>query len=217
MARSFSAITNLPLPASDVNAAPLVAVLINPAWSMVLLSLASLLEDTRVWEDGIDSDRALFQTYFLYDQIRAAKVLEPVEYPKSASVMMDEAIAITGSAFVTYMWASMVYGFAMVQNTVTLNDQFILPIFLDAGTYRFNVLGFTQSASGKLSWYLDGNLIVADQNWYSSVATANVTKRVTDVTVAHAGNHMLSCVHSGKGITTGGYLAYLTKVWFDVP
>lgn len=85
-------LNNLPLPTSGVQDAPLVAVLINSAWSEVLLSALTVLEESKTWADGADTERAELQTYFLYDQIRQAMALTTANI-SDFSESVDDRIA----------------------------------------------------------------------------------------------------------------------------
>lgn len=63
----------LPLPASDVDAAPLAGIFINRAWLGVLLSACERLSTRWGWIEGTDVDRAEQQALTLYLRIANAQ------------------------------------------------------------------------------------------------------------------------------------------------
>lgn len=218
MASKFGRLTNLPLPAPDVNDAPLVAIQINDAWLELLLSVASVLDDPETYVPGIDSDRAEQQAYLLYEQIRKAIAPEIMVYPTHATLWHDESFILTGGTLLSYSLADAPYNFYNVlsyQNPAVNGDSFKQSFMLAAGIYRFHATGITNTNCAKIDWYIDNTAIVTAQDWYSSPLVRNVQK-VSVVTVPTSGLHTLKGVINGRATLASAWTVFLTKFWFDL-
>lgn len=204
-------LNNLPLPTSDVQAAPLVAVLINPAWSEVLLSALTVLEEKKTWEDGADTDRAELQTYFLYDAIRAAQPLPTITYPSVQNLFQDGA---------TYPFATpsrtvnngLTYGYVITVASPANGNYFEHIFPLAAGSYKVSVLGWKQNNAGKIDWTLDGDAVASGQDWYAAASTPNTIQQFTMLNLTKNGLYTLRGTINGKNAASSNYFHYITKI-----
>ena len=135
--------------------------------------------------------------------------------PKRDVMWHDECTVTAGVALAYQIpGAAGAYQTTSVQNPAALNDSFTHGCFLRAGTYTFYVLGFTVNVNGKIDWAIDGNVIVAGQDWYSVGPVYNVVKSTAAVVVATDGWHVIRGTCSGKNGASGGFRLYFIKYWF---
>lgn len=138
-------------------------------------------------------------------------------YPKRATFFHDEALVIAGSAlFGTNHDSGQAYAVVQRQATPAADgDAFTQSFFLEAGTYTFTVVGYTDINRGKLDWYIDNVLIASGEDWYSASGTYNVVKTHTNISVTGNGRHVLKGVINGKNASSSGYFYTLTKYWLS--
>jgi len=131
-----------------------------------------------------------------------------------ATMLHDEALVLSGGALTLGIDGTQIDNYSVQQSGAANGDEFIHGFYLAAGTYLFSVIGKTGPQRGKLDWYLNDVQIASGQDWYSSGATANVVKTVSDVVVEYSGWHLLRGEVNGKNVSSSGYLMTLTKYWF---
>ena len=109
----------------------------------------------------------------------------------------------------------MMNGYAIyLANTLTSTDQITWSFELSAGTYNFNVIGLSVLTSGIASWYVDGAVIVASQDWYSG-GLYNKLFTDTGIVIPTSGNHLLTFKQNGKNASSGGYEQIFSNIWFS--
>jgi hypothetical protein len=106
-------------------------------------------------------------------------------------------------------------GGCWLQHGGNQNDSFYNTCYLDSGTYDFKVLGLTDANSGQITWYLDGDLLVSAQDWYSLNQCTNVIQTVANVAILNPGYHTISAIVLDKYPGSTGYDICLTKFWFE--
>lgn len=93
--------------------------------------------------------------------------------------------------------------------TVNNGDWIEVGLWLSAGTYTCELVGYTGSAGAKLDWTLNGVSQTTAQDWYSASPTKNVVKTFT-LTVPFTGYHVLKGTVNGKNASSSGYAWYLS-------
>jgi hypothetical protein len=139
-------------------------------------------------------------------------------YPVTASLLFDEATAVTGNLaslhVADFLVGSSAWGFVMANDPSPANgDSFEQGFFLAAGSYTLAVYGMEGANWGKIDWYIDNVLAVSGQDWYAASFVLDVVKTHA-VSVATDGPHTLKAVVNGKNGASGSYYYALTKAWF---
>jgi|GEM_PF-6791442 len=135
-------------------------------------------------------------------------------YPKRGLMLHRAATVLAGNAMTSYCTAAYNYDNYTVQIPAANNDSFSHGCFLRAGTYTFEAWGTTSNNRGKIDWTLDGNVIVAGQDWYSAAATGFVVKTVAAHVVATDGWHRLVGTVNGKNGASSNFFIALHVYWF---
>ena len=135
-------------------------------------------------------------------------------YPSRATMWHDEALVIVGGGSI-YSAHDSGQDYAKYARITTHanGDEFTNGFMLEAGTYTFSVLGYTDTNLGKLDWYIDDVLVVTGEDWYGS-SVNNVLKTHASITVTGSGRHVLRGVTNGKNGSSSNYYIELTKYWF---
>ena len=134
--------------------------------------------------------------------------------PGRATLWHDESKAVSGAGLTTGMDASQFYSTFSYQSPASSSDAFTNGFSLRPGSYTFSVLGLSNNTKAMIDWYIDGNKVIAQQDWYSTTGTYNVVKTAT-VTVAGNGEHVLKGQVNGKNPNSAGYNLLFTKMWFS--
>lgn len=136
-------------------------------------------------------------------------------FPTRAFLFAKEPVILAGAtAITTTITGNQAFYTYWSQGTAAVNDSWAWSILLAAGTYTFNVMGYSYISRGKLDWYLDGSLIVNNQDWYSSTAVYNTLKTTANVVVTGNGVHTLKFIVATKNPSSSGYLVGLTWMEF---
>jgi len=137
--------------------------------------------------------------------IKAANI-----HPVTATLWPDEFNTLAGS-FKYSIANSQIYSGVWESDGLdgaSLESKFILK----SGTYTLSVLGSSNKTKGKIDWYIDDNLVVTGQDWYSSNPANNVVK-TAEVNVNNDGIHTLKGTVNGKNPLSQAYIISLTKIW----
>jgi microcystin-dependent protein len=89
----------LPLPAADVNDAPLAAVLLNRDWLSVLIGSVERLNTPYAWVEGTDVERAEQQAYDLYLRILNAQGMIGTIHPYTTAFTPAGCLPCDGSQY----------------------------------------------------------------------------------------------------------------------
>lgn len=95
------------------------------------------------------------------------------------------------------------------------NDEYTFAALLKAGVYNINLLGVTTAASPKLDWYIDGELMLSGQDWYSASTVYNVAKQISNRTISKSGLHIIKAKASATRGTD--YCWGITKISIRQP
>lgn len=131
-------------------------------------------------------------------------------YPRRASMFHRDSIVITGNALTINLDASQQMSHYAFQNAAAINDEFSQSFWLEAGTYTLKYTCLTASASGIITWYVDGES-QGTVDGYSAGTTYNVVKTLS-ITVRTSGYHVLRGVTASKNASSSGYQALLTFI-----
>ena len=135
--------------------------------------------------------------------------------PTRAVMWHDQAIVLTGNAISRSIVGSQAFNFYAAQGAGANGNSFNQSFYLQAGNYTLTVLGRTDNASGLIDWYIDGVLVLAGQDWYSSTTTWNARQSNSttpgQIAITGSGYHVLKGVVNGKNASSSGYSINLTK------
>jgi hypothetical protein len=90
------------------------------------------------------------------------------------------------------------------QNTPAIDDTFEWVFLARDGTHTFLRHGTTANNCGKVDWTIDGVSVLANDDWYSSAAAANV-EHTANVTVVGDGQHTLQGKVHTKNASSSNY------------
>src|SRR5262245_33975441 len=142
------------------------------------------------------------------------KTFSTNDLPIRVDLFHDEATVLTGNALGSAtVDTGQAYNYYIRQSTSADADSFTQSVFLRAGTYTFSVIGQTNTANGKIDWYIDNVSFTTGQDWYSASQTKNVVKTAS-VTINSDGYHVLKGVINTKNASSSGFNMDLTKYWF---
>lgn len=147
-------------------------------------------------------------------KVRRQSTLGGAQFPRRAVMWHDQALATVGNAIAVTAETTQRFNFYADQSAAADGDTFTNGCFLAAGTYSFSVLGRTSTDRGKIDWTIDGESIVAGEDWYASPAAANVVKTTTSVSVTFSGWHVVTGTINGKNGSSSDYKMRLTSYWF---
>jgi hypothetical protein len=134
-----------------------------------------------------------------------------IQYPLSWVLFHRYSLVTVGNALVVNHNAGQDFAHECVQGPGQNGDTFTQAFYLAAGNYVLNVLGTTEPGSGILTWWIDGVLAVAAQDWYTVGVVQNVVK-TANVTVVGNGQHVLKGIVDGQNVLSGGFNIYLTAM-----
>lgn len=135
--------------------------------------------------------------------------------PSYQTLFHDEAVALNGGDIAAVFDGDngQMYAVYAYQQTPDDGDIFAHDVFLETGTYEFNVLGIKDIDQGLLDWYLDGDIVVSGQDWFQGARQQNA-RSVSSFDVSGNGKHLLEGRVNGKNGESEGYFIRLTKYWF---
>ncbi len=138
----------------------------------------------------------------------------PDQFAPQATVFTDEVWVVKGPALEVDFDNSQSFSFYSWQGSATaVGNGGQLSCALRAGLYNFSVLGISGPARGTLNWYLDDELVVSHQDWYTATTTYKVIQ-TSKVTVRRSGAHLLRYEHVARNPSSTSDRVTLTKLWF---
>jgi hypothetical protein len=135
-------------------------------------------------------------------------------YPTRAVMWHNHATITVGAGTLTPAANTNQYFNMYTQIIAAANgNAFTQSFLLKAGTYTLSVLGFPNTDSGKLDWYIDDVLVASAQDWYDAGGTTYNVIKTASVTVVGSGRHVLKGVVNGKHASSTDYRVRLTSYW----
>jgi len=134
--------------------------------------------------------------------------------PVSGCVFFDQAMLLAGKTLTRYANTALDCGEAWWNSTNPADgDEYVLPLWLAAGTYTLKLTGAKASTGALLDVYLDGvRLTTAGAlDLYASSVTYYETS-FSGVAVAEPGCHRVTIRVNGKRSSSSGYRALLTRL-----
>lgn len=130
-----------------------------------------------------------------------------------ARMWHHEAVAVVGQPVAVGSGAGYFpYHKSWLQSLAGINNSFENYFTLNAGTYNFEVLFNRDSASGIVTWSVDGT-VIGTTDLYGS-AVSYVRASIADVTISTSGKHTLTGTLASKNASSSGYVARLYKYSF---
>lgn len=139
-----------------------------------------------------------------------------LRYPTHATLWHDEVAIISGSPLFLWVDAYNAYNLSVFQEPCSDGDTFSISLFLKAGTYTLNFLGWTGTNRGKIDWYLDNVKIITGQDWYAADAAVNTIFSTSNIVITTNGLHTIRGIVNGKNPASTDYYINLTKYWFTL-
>jgi len=133
-------------------------------------------------------------------------------YPRDWSAFADEFVW-SGMDSVAYnMQWQQADNFGYLVYGIVPTVQGLKYLHLEEGNYTLSIRGMKYSFNGIMSWYLDGVMIASGQDWYSAALVYNVVFTAS-LAVPRGGLHTLACLVNDQNPASGGYYAFLTRVF----
>ena len=185
-----------------------VTVVIDAAATAVVAGLAVDTADTSGYFSGATFTEGTTMTYAHQPALLENK------FPTRCTLWHDEATILAGNGFVKTFDASQPYGFFTRQSTAAQNDAFSQSFYLAAGTYTFSVLGAHGPLRAMVTWYIDGESAVANQDWYNGSGAFDITKTASVTVRGDGWHHLRGLVNTRNGSNVTDWQMTLTKYWF---
>ncbi len=138
-------------------------------------------------------------------------LLPETALPKRASLFFEDFRQVSGAGHVTQTNGSQVFNEYAADNAGNNGDAWEASVFVQAGTYTFEALGFTGPNCGIADWKLDGANFLTGQDWYTAGNVFNV-KKTGSLVIPTAGKHILRPVVNGKNGSSSDYFTPWTKI-----
>jgi hypothetical protein len=129
-------------------------------------------------------------------------------FPRSAHIFAENILGFSANGtpittFTATNTSSQVrFGFYFTNTSSALGDRYQTNVYLEGGTYTFEIYGIKTTTCGIFDLYVDGVLISAGNDWYSASTVYDQVLDITNVSVIGNGYHLIEMVISGTSHTS---------------